>query len=164
MSRTPHKYLVRSLLVLGTVLAVLAIFAVWIERQALDPDEWASTSGKLLKNEQIQTALSQYLTDQLFHHVDVQAELAKRLPPQAKPLAGPIAGGLREFAADASKRAMASPSGSMRYARYTSRSRNLVVRSRNSSCTCPVGPLRCLATMISATPFLSESGLYFSSR
>src|SRR5262249_21921129 len=49
-------------------------------------------------------------------------------------------------------------------ARYTSRSRNLVVRSRNSNWTWPVGPLRCLATMMSATPFLSVSGLYFSSR
>src|SRR5262249_7535356 len=49
-------------------------------------------------------------------------------------------------------------------ARKTSRSRNFVVRSRNSSCTWPVGPLRCLATMMSATPFLSVSGLYFSSR
>jgi HD-GYP domain-containing protein (c-di-GMP phosphodiesterase class II) len=40
-SGTPHRYLVRFLLGLGTLLAVLAIFAVWIERQALDPDEWA---------------------------------------------------------------------------------------------------------------------------
>src|SRR5579864_4225573 len=48
--------------------------------------------------------------------------------------------------------------GSHGQARYISRSRNLVVRSRNRSCTWPVGPLRCLATMMSATPFLSVSG------
>jgi hypothetical protein len=108
-SPIPHRYLVRFLLGLGTVLTVLAIFAVWIERQALDPDEWAQTSGNLLRNEQIQSALSQYLTDRLFKAVDVQAQLQHRLPPQAKPLAGPIAGGLREFATDASQRAFASP-------------------------------------------------------
>ncbi len=106
---TPHRYLVRSLLALGTLLAILAIFAVWIERQALDPDEWAQTSGKLLRNEEIQSALSQYLTDRLFTAADVPAQLQRRLPPRAKPLAGPIAGGLREFATDASRRALASP-------------------------------------------------------
>jgi hypothetical protein len=105
----PHRYLVRFLLALGTVLVVLAIFAVWAERQFLDPDEWAHTSGKLLQNEEIQSELSQYLTDQLFTTVDVQAQLQHRLPPQVKPLAGPIAGGLREFATSASQRALSSP-------------------------------------------------------
>ena len=104
-----HRYLVRFLLALGTLLTVLAIFAVWAERQFLDPDEWAHTSGNLLQNEEIQSSLSQYLSDQLFTAVDVQAQLQHRLPPRVKPLAGPIAGGLREVATDASKRALASP-------------------------------------------------------
>jgi hypothetical protein len=108
-STMPHRYLVRFLLALGTVLVVLAIFAVWAERQFLDPDEWAQTSGKLLQNEEIQSELSQYLSDQLFTAVDVQAQLQHRLPPRVQPLAGPIAGGLREVATDASKRALASP-------------------------------------------------------
>jgi hypothetical protein len=48
----PHKKLVRGLIALGTVLAVLAIFAVWADRQALNTDEWVDTSGKLLEEQE----------------------------------------------------------------------------------------------------------------
>ena len=47
---------VKGLIVLGSVLAFLSVFAIWIERQALNTDDWVSTSGKLLQNETIRAA------------------------------------------------------------------------------------------------------------
>ena len=108
-AKPPHRIAVRVLIALGTFLTVLAIVAVWTERQALDTNEWVDTSGKLLEDDAIKESLSAYLTDQLFAAVDVQAKLDKRLPPDLKPLAGPVAGGLRQFAGTASRDALDNP-------------------------------------------------------
>lgn len=104
-----HRRSVSALVVLGTVMALLAIFSVWIERQALHTDEWVQTSERLIENDEIEVALSDYLTEELFANVDVQAELEAVLPPRAKRLAGPIAGALRQLFNDAARRALASP-------------------------------------------------------
>jgi hypothetical protein len=94
-----------------TVLAVLGMFAVWANRQLLNPDNWANTSTKLLQNADVRTALPTYLVDQLYANVNVAAELKARLPPVLKPLAGPVAGGLQNVAVSAAERALASPRG-----------------------------------------------------
>jgi hypothetical protein len=103
-----HRIAVKILIPLGVVLTVLAIFAVWTERQALDTDEWVDTSSALLEDPAIQSALTDYLTNELFTNVDVQAELADRLPAQVAPLAGPLAGALRELATEVAARALES--------------------------------------------------------
>jgi hypothetical protein len=36
-----HRILVRVILVLATLLAVLAIFAIWANRQLLNPTNWS---------------------------------------------------------------------------------------------------------------------------
>ena len=69
-----------------------AIFSIWVNRQALNTDNWVNTSDKLLQNEEVKTQLSNYLADELFANVDVQAELEKTFPPRLAPLAGPAAG------------------------------------------------------------------------
>lgn len=104
----PHKKLVRALIALGTVLIVLAIFAVWADRQALDTDEWVDTSGKLLEDEEVKSALSTYLVNELYANVDVEARLEQRLPPRLQPVAGPLAGALRQAATTAAERAFES--------------------------------------------------------
>jgi hypothetical protein len=107
--KPPNRIAVRLLIGLGTVLAALAILAVWAERQALDTEEWVETSSELLEDEEIQVALTDYVVGQLFLAVDVEARLERRLPDQARPLAGPVAGGLRQLATGASRRALESP-------------------------------------------------------
>ena len=89
---------VKGLIILGSVLAFLSVFAIWIERQALNTDDWVSTSGRLIQNQQIRTALSNYLVDQLYENVNVEKELKEILPGDTKELAGPAAGGLRQVA------------------------------------------------------------------
>jgi hypothetical protein len=87
----------------------VGIFSIWVNRQALNTDNWVSTSDKLLQNEEVQARLSNYLAEQLFENVDVQAELEATLPPRLAPLAGPAAGALHQLAPQVAQRALATP-------------------------------------------------------
>ncbi|MGN6664707.1 MAG: hypothetical protein ACTHK6_10970 [Solirubrobacterales bacterium] len=115
MAKTPdrpqrrHRVLVPALLVAGTLVAFLATFSVWVNRQALNTDNWVNTSTKLLENQKIDEQLATFMVSQLYANVDVEAELAKALPPQAQVLAGPAAGGLRQLAQQVAERALAAP-------------------------------------------------------
>jgi hypothetical protein len=97
---------VRVLIVLGSVLAFLSVFAIWIERQALNTDDWVSTSGRLIHNQKIREAVGNYLVDQLYENVDVKKELEDILPGEASELAGPAAGGLRQVAGDGAEKVL----------------------------------------------------------
>ncbi|MGA9874756.1 MAG: hypothetical protein WBQ21_03015 [Solirubrobacteraceae bacterium] len=92
----PHRWLVRSLIGVATVLGVVAIFAVWANRQLLDTGYWTSTNTRLIESPPIREAISGYLTEQLYANVDVAGELKKELPSELAPLAAPAAGALKD--------------------------------------------------------------------
>jgi len=102
MSRGRRR-LVRGLVILGSLLAFLSVFAIWTERQALNTDDWVDTSGRLIHNQTIREAVGDYLVDQL---VDVRKELEEILPGDTKDLAGPAAGGLRQVAGQGAEKAL----------------------------------------------------------
>ncbi len=106
---TRHRLAVRILVVLATILAFLAIFTSWIDRQALDTDQWVDTSGRLLEDKEISDALATYSVDQLYASVDVARILKKQLPPDLQPVSSPLAAGVREFATRAGQQAFQSP-------------------------------------------------------
>ncbi len=106
--RSGHPKIVGALLFFGTLLAVVAIFSIWANRQALNTDNWVDTSEKVLRNPEVQSQLSAYVAAQLFANVDVQAELAKALPPELGALAGPAATGLSQLAPQVAERALAT--------------------------------------------------------
>ncbi|MEX1142848.1 MAG: SHOCT domain-containing protein [Thermoleophilaceae bacterium] len=83
---------------IASLLAVLAILALWANRQLLDTDNWTDTSSELLEDDAIRNQVSVFLVDQLYANVDVQDRLADALPPRAQPLAGPAAGALKDLA------------------------------------------------------------------
>lgn len=96
--RHVHRFVVPTLLVVGTILAVISIFAVFANRQVLNADNWAETSSQLLESPAVRTQVSDFLVDQVYTNVDVKGEVAKALPQRFQPLAGPAANGLRELA------------------------------------------------------------------
>ena len=104
-----HRFLVPTLLVLATVIGIVATFAIWVNRQALSTSNWASTSGKILEDKKVQTALSAYLVHELFTNVNVSADLQTVLPKQLQPLAGPAAAGLQQLAGQLAPRVLATP-------------------------------------------------------
>jgi hypothetical protein len=95
---------VKALVVLGSVLAFLSVFAIWVERQALNTDDWVNTSDKLIADETIRSTLADYLVDQVYANVNVEKELEGILPGETKELAGPVSGGIRSFAGDGAER------------------------------------------------------------
>jgi len=97
------------ILALATLLAFLAIFAVWANRQLMNPHNWSKTSTALLQKDTIRTALAGYLVDQLYANVNVEGELKSGLPSQVRPLAGPISGALHGVAEQGAERALATP-------------------------------------------------------
>lgn len=104
--KQPHRATVAILLVVASFLTFVAIFSFWVNRQAMNTDNWTETSGQLLEDEEIQAQLSTFLVTQLYANVDVQAELERALPPEARALAGPAAGGLRQLAQQVAERAL----------------------------------------------------------
>src|ERR1700750_584749 len=97
---------VKALVIFGSILAFLSVFAIWIEWQAPNTDDWVSTSGRLLHNQKIREAVGDYLVDQLYENVDVRKELENTLPGETKEFAGPAAGGLRQFAGDGAEKVL----------------------------------------------------------
>jgi hypothetical protein len=89
---------VTALLVVGTLLWTAFGLGLWAQRQALDTDNWVETSGELLENEEIRTALAVFIVDKLYDSQAVQDRLEEALPPRLEGLAAPAAAGLKEVA------------------------------------------------------------------
>src|SRR3954463_3409006 len=104
-----RRYAIRALLVTGTLVAVLAIFAVFANRQALNADNWADTSSALLENKDIRTQVSGFLVDQVYATGDFKPQVETALPPRLDPLAGPAANALRELAERRANRMLERP-------------------------------------------------------
>jgi len=96
LSPRTRSILAWSLLGLGTLILLVGSLTVWVKRQALDTDAWVDVSTQLLDDEEVRSALSVYIVDQLYTNVDVQDRLEERLPPDFEGLAGPISGALRQ--------------------------------------------------------------------
>ena len=64
------------------------MFAIWANRQLLETDTWVDTSTELLEDEEIRTVVADFMVDELFTAVDVEAQLQAALPPRAQPPAG----------------------------------------------------------------------------
>lgn len=104
-----HRGIALALVVLATVTGLLMAFGIWAKRQLLETESWAATSTELLEREEIRDALAEYLVGQIYANVDVEAEIAQVLPPQAQVLAGPASGALRQGAGEVARRALEDP-------------------------------------------------------
>jgi hypothetical protein len=100
---------VYALIAFGTLLLFLSIFAIWANRQLLETDTWVDTSSELLEDDEVRTVVADFMVDQLFTAVDVEAELQTALPPRAQPAAGVIAGQARNVADDLANEALQRP-------------------------------------------------------
>jgi hypothetical protein len=112
----PSGVLTNVLLAVTTVLAVLAMLAIWANRELLNPDNWASTSQQLLQNAQVRAATANYLVDQLSDALNVSGVIRSDVPPVLQPLASGTAEDLRKAAASGIDRALARPDVQMAWA------------------------------------------------
>jgi hypothetical protein len=93
-----------ALTLLGGVVMFLAAISTWVDRQALDSDNWVDASDALLADDDIREALSRYIVDEIYANVDIAAQLEERLPPVLDRLAAPAAAAIRGPATDAVER------------------------------------------------------------
>src|SRR5271165_4494864 len=107
-SRRPHRALVATLMTVATLVAFCACFSVWINRQALNSNNWTTTSSRILADGRVQSALSIYLVNELYSSVDVPGTIQSALPSQLQGLAGPLAAGVRQLANQAVPTLLAS--------------------------------------------------------
>ncbi|MGO9753500.1 MAG: SHOCT domain-containing protein [Solirubrobacteraceae bacterium] len=114
--RAPHRHrlLIATLLIVATIFGIGAINAVWINRQALNTENWTNTSTQLLANKEIQAAVAAYAVNQLFSSGIVEDEIKNALSVLPKPLAplealaGPAASGLQQLAGQVAPKLLAS--------------------------------------------------------
>jgi hypothetical protein len=98
-----------ALVALASLLAFVAVLAIWVDRQMLNTDNWTRASSEMLQDPTIRNRVAERLVDDLYQNVDVEAEIRAALPPRAQPLAGPAAGALRNFAERAAKEILSRP-------------------------------------------------------
>jgi hypothetical protein len=98
-----------ALLVLTGVLLLLSVFALWVNRVALDTEAFTRTSSELLADDAIRSAIATTAVDQLYDAVDVQAEIEKQLPEDFKSIAGLASAGARQAAYEVLGRGLEQP-------------------------------------------------------
>jgi hypothetical protein len=94
---------------IATLLAFLAVMALWVNRQVVNEDNFTDTSSALLQSPTIRNQMAGFLIDAMYDNVDVEAEIRSALPARAAPLAGPAAGALRDFADRATREVLSRP-------------------------------------------------------
>lgn len=95
-----RRVVVVVLVVLGCVLAPIAVIGVWARNTVLETDQYVDTVGPLADDPAIQQALADRVTTRLFESVDVEAELSEALPDEADVVVPIVADGLERVVHD----------------------------------------------------------------
>src|SRR4051795_7141981 len=90
-----RRVLAVALVAVASLLAFLAVLAIWVNRQVLDTDNWTRTSSELLAQPVVRAQVADRLTDEVFQSFDAEAALRDVLPGRAEVLAAPVANALR---------------------------------------------------------------------
>ena len=98
-----------SLAVVGLLLLVLAVPAVWLHRQLLDTDRYLATVAPLGADPIVQDEVADRVTAAIDERLDLSRRLKSALPPIARPLAGPAGKGTRQIVAQVTNRYTHSP-------------------------------------------------------
>ncbi len=85
------------LVVLASLLAPLALTAIWLNIQIRDTDRYVETVAPLSRDDTVAEAVSQRLTYELFQSVDVEQSISEALPQEASFLAGPLNGRIEAY-------------------------------------------------------------------
>jgi hypothetical protein len=79
--RRRRRALVALLLGLGSAAALVGSFAVWLDRQALSPGGWQTTSSQLIASPPIRRGVGTFAVSELYARTNVAGALHSALPP-----------------------------------------------------------------------------------
>jgi hypothetical protein len=85
------------IVILASLCAFGAIFALWINRQLLNTDDWTRTSTQLIENATIRDELATYIVDQLPERAGLDSRIREALPVPL-PVPDEATGGLSDVA------------------------------------------------------------------
>jgi hypothetical protein len=84
-----------TLVVLGILVAVVAVVAGYLRYQAFDTKTVGDTAEELIADDEVRDQIGATVVDELYNNVDFQAALEQRLPPDQKGLAATFAAATR---------------------------------------------------------------------
>jgi hypothetical protein len=104
-----RRLTVWTLIVVATLLALVSILTVWVNRQMLDNNSWKNASAQVIQDPKVRASLAAFMVNELYDNVNVEQALAGRLPANLKQLAGPLASALRQPATNTAAAILARP-------------------------------------------------------
>lgn len=103
-----RRVLTPILIVLATLGMLGSVVAVWAYRQALNTDVFGDRVDSILADPAVNTAMANYVTDQVMGAIDAPKLASEFLPPVAQPLVGPLEAAIRSFVLDKTAAVLAS--------------------------------------------------------
>ncbi|HSL74349.1 MAG TPA: hypothetical protein VK853_07775 [Ilumatobacteraceae bacterium] len=137
VDRRTRPVLVHGLVVLAAIVLFLTAVNTWVDRAALDTDNWVAASDELLADPLVREAVSVFVVDQLYASVDVAQQLQTVLPGDFERLANALAIALRAPAAEAIDRLLATDAAARIWTEANRRTHTTVVAILNDE----TGPL-----------------------
>src|SRR5437762_3328484 len=98
-----------ALIVVASVISLVSILTVWVDRQMLDNNSWRRATEQVVNDPEVRHALATRLVNGVYANTDVAASLEQRLPANLKGLAAPLADGLHGPAINAAEELMSRP-------------------------------------------------------
>ena len=102
-SSTFRKVIAIILAVLAILAIVAAVDAIWLKTTLQDEEQFVSTFQPLTRNEDIATALSVRIADDIIEATNAEAYITQNLPPDLTFIAAPITDAMTELLANTAK-------------------------------------------------------------
>jgi hypothetical protein len=118
----------RLLTILGLILVLVSLVAVYVRYELLDDGTFRGTSTQLLESDEIRSQLAATAVETLYANVDVAAAINARLPPSQRGLAIPIAAAFHALAERIATQLLATPAVQQRLVDSLGLARRQVVR------------------------------------
>jgi hypothetical protein len=97
------------LIFLGSILAPLAVIAVWTKATITNTDQFVTTMAPLASDPHVQAAVTNRVTNQITSKIDVKGIVESALPPRAERLAAPIESAFEGFVHATVSKVVTSP-------------------------------------------------------
>src|SRR5262245_11957427 len=122
-----RRILVWCLVVLAMILVIACSLTIWVQRQALDTDNWVDLSTELLQDDEVRALVADRLVDELYAKTNVEGSIERALPPRLEGLAAPAAGLVRQAATDAADALLQRPAIQQLWAEINRRAHSQLV-------------------------------------
>jgi hypothetical protein len=118
----------RTLTVIAAILALVGSIAFYLERTVLSEDGFQEIATEMIQSEPIRDQVAATAVEQLYANVDVEQEIANRLPEAQKALAPVLAGLTEQGAQEAATRLLQRPRPQELFVRTATSTQRQVVK------------------------------------